>query len=200
MKITHIAGSPRKKSNSIKIANQFIETAKTKGWSANTYVLNDMNFKGCQGCYGCKKGKEKCVVNDDLTDVLNEIHETDILLISTPVYYWDVPGQLKLFIDRTYSFLKSDYMTNSEPSRLPYGKKIVFIQTQGKEGDNHLDVYKKYETIYTMSGSFKESYLIHSPGTSPEDNINENREIMAKAETLALELIKQISHQAAKEG
>ena len=71
-----------------------------------------MNFKGCQGCGACKAEKEKCVVQDDLTQVLEAVRETDVLVLASPVYFADVTAQMKAFVDRTYSFLKPDFETN----------------------------------------------------------------------------------------
>jgi multimeric flavodoxin WrbA len=78
----------------------------------------------------CKTKLDRCVLKDDLSEVLDAVRETDILVMATPVYYGEVSSQLKGFIDRTFSFLVPDYTTNPNPSRLQSNKKLVFIQTQ----------------------------------------------------------------------
>jgi len=68
---------------------------------------------------------------DDLEKVLDAVRRADVLVMASPIYYGEVASQIKAFIDRTYSFLASDYVTNPHPSRLSPGKKMVFILTQG---------------------------------------------------------------------
>lgn len=191
MKITHVVGSPRKNSNSRQIADHFISKAEEKGALVTSYDLNKMDYRGCQGCYGCKKGKDRCVLKDDLSEVLNKIYETDILVISTPVYFWDLPGQLKLFIDRSYSFAKDDWQSNPEPSRLPKGKKLVFIQTQGAGDEMHDDIYQKYDAIFKIFSGFKDTYLIKGSEISGVNNTKIRPELMEKAESLVNEMLKE---------
>ena len=127
-----LLGSPRPHSNSAALAARFLETAAKLGAETLNYTLSRLTYRGCQACYTCKTKLDRCVLKDDLTEVLESVQRADTLVIATPVYYADVTGQLKCFIDRTYSFLKPDYITNPSPSRLAPGKKLVFITTQGQ--------------------------------------------------------------------
>ncbi|MCP3926471.1 MAG: flavodoxin family protein [Desulfobacterales bacterium] len=156
MKITNIIGSPRKNSKSCEIAAAFCNTAEKNGAVINSYKLNEMNFSGCQGCYGCKRDKNYCVIKDDLQEVIEKISETDALVISTPIYIWDVPGQVKCFIDRLYSFKDSDWKT-----KLSDGKKVIFVQTQGREEGMFKNVSEKYEQIMKTLG-FSEVHIIRA--------------------------------------
>jgi multimeric flavodoxin WrbA len=131
MRIVCLHGSPRIKGNSTAIANRFCETAEKFGAEVRTYVLNDLKYRGCQGCMLCKTKLDKCALEDDLTEVLEAVRETDILVLASPVYFWDVTGQLKTFMDRTFSYLVPDFITNPQKSRLSPEKKLVFILTQG---------------------------------------------------------------------
>ncbi len=185
MKVTHLAGSPRPKSNSTKLANRFNTVIEEMGGLVNSYHLNKLIFKGCQGCLGCKTGKERCIIKDDLTLVLDEIFETDVLVISTPVYFWELPGQLKLFIDRTYSFARDDWESNPKPSRLPEGKHLVFIQTQGADEPAHQDIYEKYDAIFKIFGGFAETHLIKVANTNSAYDVALEKDKMKLAEELA---------------
>jgi multimeric flavodoxin WrbA len=186
MKITHIAASPRIKSTSTKIAKRFCDTGSKQGADVTSYSLGKMNYKGCQGCNSCKQGKDRCVLKDDLTPVLEALYETDVLVVSTPVYFWDVPGQLKCLIDRLYSVAKEDWETNPEPLRLPKGKKVVFIQTQKAEEDKHLDVYEKYATFFKLA-SWETHLLRACNGLLPEE-LRDHTEIMKQTDALAEKL------------
>ena len=59
MKIVTLLGSPRTGRNSATIANRFTETAARLGADTRTFELNRLDYRGCQGCYACKKGDRK---------------------------------------------------------------------------------------------------------------------------------------------
>lgn len=182
MKITHIAGSPRKNGNSMRMARRFLTHAEENGAEIKSYILNQMNFKGCQGCYLCKTKFEKCALEDDLSEVLDRLFDTDLLILSTPVYFFDVSGQMKCFIDRCFSLAKPDYQTNPDPVRLPKGKKLVFIQTQGAEEDRHKDVFEKYIDFFKISG-FENVTVIRAFDNIDPEIIEDNPIIMGDVDT-----------------
>ena len=144
MKIVALLGSPRSNKNSASIANRFIASATQFGAETRNFELNKLVYRGCQGCYACKSTHESCVINDDLTEVLEAVRQADLVLLASPVYYGDVSAQLKGFIDRTFSYLKPDYISNIQPSRLS-AKKLVFVLTQGHPDEAMFnDIYPRY--------------------------------------------------------
>jgi multimeric flavodoxin WrbA len=130
MKISCLLGSPRQNSNSAAIAGRFTQTAASLGATIETIELNKLTYRGCQACMACKTTSEKCVLDDDLGRVLESLKQADIVVMAMPVYCSDIPGQVKCFLDRTYSYMKPGYLSESNPSRVPAGKKLVFIITQ----------------------------------------------------------------------
>ncbi len=166
MKILSILGSPRSGKISASIANRFTETAEKFGADVQNYELNRLTYRGCQGCYACKKGLDHCILNDGLTPVLNAVHDSDLVVLSSPVYFGDVTSQLKGFIDRTYSYLTPEYMTSSEPSRLS-PKKLVFVLSQGHPDESlFADIFTRYEPFLKWVG-FAERRLIRCCGYGP---------------------------------
>ncbi len=185
MKMLHIAGSPKPHGNSNTLANHLGLKAEKLGVEVASYPLNDLQYQGCQACYGCKTTSDHCVLSDDLTAVFEKMYTMDILLLSTPVYFADVTGQMKCFIDRLFSFAKPDYQTNPEPSRLPAGKTLIFIQTQGAEEGEHKDIYDKYARYFTTSG-FEQVHLIRACGAlTPKDILADQRLINRIDEVIA---------------
>lgn len=131
MKAVAILGSPRKQANSHKLVSEALAALPQKDLVAAKYVLNDLNIKGCQGCFACKGKSDTCVVKDDLAPVLAGVAEADFVILASPIYIGEVTAQTKAFIDRTFAYFKPDYMTSSTPGRLQPGKKMLFILTQG---------------------------------------------------------------------
>ncbi len=188
MKTICLLGSPRPNGNSATIAKHFCDTIEKLGGEVQTFALNKLKFLGCQACMTCKTKLEKCVLEDDLTKVLDAIHEADVLVLATPTYFAEVSSQLKTFMDRTFSYLTSDYLTSPNPSRLPAGKKLVFIQTQGMEDENiFADIFPRYEGFFKWYG-FGETYLIRACGVAEPDDIASRGEVMKLAENVAEEL------------
>lgn len=166
MNVVALLGSPRHGKNSSTIAQRVIDTASGLGARTSIFELNRLSYRGCQGCYACKKGHETCVLKDDLTQVLAEVQGADLLVLASPVYYGDVTAQLKGFIDRGYSYLKPDYLTNPEPSRLS-PKKLLFILTQGHPDEKFFnDIFPRYDGFLKWMG-VTESRLVRACGVGP---------------------------------
>jgi multimeric flavodoxin WrbA len=187
MKIACVLGSPRPKGNSTALAKCFCDTAKALGAKVQTFRLNKLACRGCQACMACKTGRDKCILADDLDKVLEAVRHSDILVLASPVYYGDVSGQLKLFIDRTYSYLAPDYITNPHPSRLARGKKLVFILTQGQPDEKQFDdIFTRYNYFLRWYGF--ETHLIRACGVRNVGDVEAHRSAM----TLAAETARKI--------
>ena len=188
MKIVSILGSPRSGKNTATMAACFADVALSLGGDVQTFELNQLTYRGCQGCYACKKTAERCVLNDDLTPVLEAIFDADVLLLASPVYFGDVTAQLKGFIDRCYSFLKPDYMTNRQPSRLD-PKRLAFILCQGHPDENlFADIYPNYESFFKWMG-FAEQRLIRACGYGPMTVDAIPEKVLTLTEDIARELL-----------
>ena len=189
MKVSCLIGSPRENSNSAAIAGRFTETAKSLGAQVETVVLNKLNYRGCQACMACKTNSDKCVQPDDLSVVLESLKSSDIVVMAMPVYCSDVPGQVKCFIDRTYSYMPPNYMQGA-PSRVPAGKKLVFIITQGAPVEElFADVPKKYQDFLKRCMALRETHLIRGVGVGGGGAVGVPDQYLKQAEELAHTLV-----------
>jgi multimeric flavodoxin WrbA len=191
MKISCLLGSPRQNSNSAAIAGRFTETAASLGAKVETVVLNQLNYRGCQGCMSCKTTSDKCVLEDDLAGVLESLKKADIVVMAMPVYCSDVPGQVKCFLDRTFSYMKPDFRTEGSPSRVPLGKKLVFIITQGAPVDEMFaDIPRKYTAFLSRSMGFGDTYVIRGVGVGGGGAVGVPDQYLQKAEEIARSVVK----------
>ena len=187
MKIVCLLGSPRLKGNSAAMAKRFCEVAEKVGAEVKTYALNKLTYRGCQACMACKTKLDRCVLEDDLTNVLDDVRNAEVLVMASPIYYGEVSSQLKGFIDRTFSFLKPDYTTN--PSRLNPGKKLVFIQTQGQPDESQFaDVFPRYEFFFKWYG-FNDNYLVRACGVMDKRDVQFRQNVMALVEKTAKNMV-----------
>jgi len=105
MKVMAFNGSPRKKKwNTVTLLKHVLKGAASVGAKTELIQLYDLNYSGCISCFSCKKINRKkdgiCAVQDDLTSVLDQIKNTDALIIGTPVYYGTESAATRAFIER----------------------------------------------------------------------------------------------------
>ena len=185
MKVVCLLGSPREKGNSATIANRFCAAANRLGAQVETFALNRLEYRGCQGCMACKTKLDRCILQDELTTVLEAVRGTDVLVLATPIYYWDVTSQLKSFMDRTFSYLVPDFLTNPNRSRLAPGKRLVFIQVQGNPDTSMFtDVFPKFDYFFKGYG-FSETHLIRACGVRESGEIETHEDVLSFAEATA---------------
>lgn len=189
MKVVNILGSPRKKGTSTRIAKSFIDETEKHGAKVKNYYLNDMKYRGCQGCEQCHSKSDKCILKDDLKDVFDAMHSADIAVFSSPVYYGDVSGQFKTFFDRTWSLVNVNYAEKSPfTSRLPKGKTALFILSQGDIEEKHIDIVERYTPFFQLYGY--DLKVIRATGLMSGDPDADVFEAQVAAISLAQSLLK----------
>ena len=106
MKVLALNGSARKEWNSATMLRYAAKGAKEAGAEVTLIHLYDLTYKGCTGCHSCKlldgKSFGRCAMKDDLTAVLTQAIEADVLLMSSPIYFNDVTGMLRAFLERLW--------------------------------------------------------------------------------------------------
>ncbi|MBU1053189.1 MAG: flavodoxin family protein [Proteobacteria bacterium] len=188
-KIVCLFGSPRPKGNSNVIARRFNETAEKLGAKVKSFSLNKLQYRGCQACMTCKTKLDKCVLKDDLAEVLDEVQNCDILVIATPIYYGEVSSQVKAFIDRTFSYFVPDFGSNPYRSRLKPGKKMVFIQTQGHPEEKRFeDVFERYAFFFDWHG-FGDNQVIRACEVMNVGDAEVREDLMKLAEETAKKVV-----------
>ena len=99
-KVLILSGSPRRNGNSDILCDEFKKGAIESGNEVEKIFLRDKNINYCIGCGACYK-TGKCVQKDDMAEVLQKMVDADVIVISTPVYFYTMDGQVKTLIDRT---------------------------------------------------------------------------------------------------
>ena len=103
-----ITTSLRAKSNSDILAEQLIAGAKAAGHEVKCVSLNGKTIGFCRGCLACQK-TQKCVLNDDAAEIAEKVKNADTLVFVTPIYYYEMSGQMKTLLDRMNPLYSSDY-------------------------------------------------------------------------------------------
>jgi len=105
--IVVLSGSPRRGGNTDILVESFKQGAVDAGKNVTVFRAADMDIGGCRGCEHCFGAATRgvCVQKDDMPAVLSAVRSADALVIASPVYNFDVTGQLKLMLDRFYALL-----------------------------------------------------------------------------------------------
>ncbi len=123
-----IMGSPRKDGDTSTLAREAERGLSNKEMKTEFFILNEMNFSGCQACYGCKREDNiRCVRNDDMQEIYDTISRADGLIVATPIYFGSVSGQTKLWLDRLFPYLSTD-LGSHLPGQIPVS--LVYTQNQ----------------------------------------------------------------------
>lgn len=103
-----ITTSLRPKSNSEALADEFMRGAMESGHEVEKISLRDKNIQFCRGCLACQH-TGKCVIKDDMPSIIGRMHDADIIAFATPIYYYEMCGQMKTLLDRANPLYNSDY-------------------------------------------------------------------------------------------
>jgi len=99
-----VLGSPRRNGNSALLAREIAENAEAGGAEVETVFLNELSIKPCQGCDGCQQiATRECVIDDDMRPLYSKLQRADTVVIASPIYWFNVSAQTKIFIDRLYA-------------------------------------------------------------------------------------------------
>lgn len=156
-KVLLLNGSPRKNWNTHKMLLEAECGAKEAGAETELIHLFDLNYKDCKACFACKLRGNKmngvCTIRDDLRPVLEKIHEANVVIIGTPIYYGAPTGEVSSVIHRMLFAPMHYEQDNSLDELLPIKKKCALIVTGNvNEEYLHMGYDTAFESMAKMIG------------------------------------------------
>ncbi len=103
MKITVITSSAHRNGTSSMMADEFIRGAKESGHTVFRFDAAFKKIHPCIGCMKCQAENGACVFKDDMLELNPELVASDLIVLVSPIYYFDVNGQMKVTIDRFFA-------------------------------------------------------------------------------------------------
>ncbi len=103
-----ISTSPRRGGNSETLADEFMRGANDAGHQVEKVCLYDKSINFCKGCLACQTTMQ-CVIKDDISTIVERMKNFDVLVFATPIYFYEMSGQMKTFLDRTNPLYPSEY-------------------------------------------------------------------------------------------
>ncbi len=175
-KIAVLIASPRKDGNSEALVNAMTDGA--MGLSTNEIYLYHLDglkiVHGCKACGYCKT-HDKCVQNDDLTPILDDIASADGVIVSTPLYFGHAASQYRVLEDRFYSFMDEKFR-----SKLTSGKKVAVIVTCAGTSNGAENCANNIEDVFKMFGFESIGKLVYSE-MEGNGHAKNNEEFLSKA-------------------
>ena len=102
--IVILNGSPRLNGNTSTLVKAFTEGAQSAGHTVTEFFLGKMKIHGCKGCFGGHSDQERpCVQQDDMNQIYPAVRDCDVVVLASPLYYWNMSGQLRTAIDRLFA-------------------------------------------------------------------------------------------------
>ena len=179
-----ILGSPRKKGNSSMLAARISRGAKSAGGEVETVFLHALKISPCRGCDTCKKQDSKgCAIKDDMQDIYQKLLKADAWVIASPVYWFTMSAQTKIFMDRCYAL--TAYAEN------PFvGKRIAIAMSYGDVDpfrSGCVNALRTFQDAFRYAGSKIVGIVYGSAVEAGE--IADNKALMQEAEELGKRLV-----------
>ena len=162
-KVLIISTSLRKGSNSEVLARECLKGAMEAGHDAELMTLKDKNIGYCTGCLACQNSG-KCVIKDDAAEFVEKVKNADSVIFATPIYYYEMCGQMKTLLDRLNPLYIADYAFRD----------IYMIATAFEAEDHAFEkAYSGLEGWVNCFGKAKLSGIVTGGGIGdPHDAVN----------------------------
>jgi multimeric flavodoxin WrbA len=179
-----ILGSPRRKGNSSTLAAQISRGAKSAGAEVETVFLHALKISPCRGCNTCQKENSKgCAVKDKMQEIYPKLIKADAWVIASPVYWFTMSAQTKIFMDRCYALIA--YAEN------PFaGKRIAIAMSYGDVDpvrSGCVNALRTFQDAFRYAGS-KIVGMVYGSATDAGEIAN-NKALMQEAEELGKRLV-----------
>ena len=132
-------GSPRPEGNTSGLVKAFTEGAEEAGHKVTTFLLDSMNINGCKGCFGGGKDLDvnsPCTQKDDMDKIYPVYKEADVVVLASPLYYWNFSGQLRTAFDRLYAVAEGNLNRKN-----PQKDCVLLMAANGTGYDEILNYY-----------------------------------------------------------
>jgi len=168
MNIVAIHGSPRQDGNSDILLREAIREVEDGGHAVTLFRPSEMNISPCTNCGGCEETGE-CIIHDDMDMVYAAIREGERFIVSSPVFFFGLPAQIKALVDRCQSFWCEKYLLGRPLPEGREGRKGLLMLVGGMKREigfrcSDASVTAFFRTISVPEHEVLSYPLIDAPG------------------------------------
>lgn len=178
-KILVLEGSPRKKSNTAALCDSFIKGAEENGHFVERIFIRDQRIGGCLSCGACHRNGGSCVQQDDMKKIYDAIAEAEVIVFSSPVYFYSWTAQMKAVLDRMFAL-------EATLSNKTFYLVITGEAPEEQYMENMVNSYRLFIGCFRNEGNKNGGEMIGVGATSPDDI--RNSEAAQKAYQMGREL------------
>jgi multimeric flavodoxin WrbA len=182
-RIVIVKGSPRKGGNSVVLAEQVAAGAEAAGAQVESFTLHQMEIHPCDACDACQGEPYRgCIIDDDMQLIYPKLREADALVIATPIYWFTVSAQTKLFMDRCYGLVDADGWSSLR-------KQIGIVLTFGDSdpyNSGAINAIRTFQDAFRYVGA-EIAGLVYASANDPGE-VRENETVMKQAYALGRRL------------
>ena len=169
MKVIMLHGGARKKGNTATVAGWVEDELKALGHEVESVNLIDKNIKGCLACAKCKDNPNEvgCVLKDDAVGILEKMVSSELVVFTSPLYFWGLAGPLKTLVDRTNS-LYINYHLPDHSSLVEGQKRALLVTGGGPYEDNAEPVFIAFDRLQGPHKTVKAGELYIGRCSTPD--------------------------------
>ena len=169
MKILVLMGGARRKGNTVAVTSWVIEELQKLDHDIEQVYLQQLDIKGCLACMKCKDDAASigCVQNDDAIAILEKMAEAELVLFTSPLYFWGLAGPLKTLIDRTYS-LYVNYHKPDHASLVEGQRQALLVTGAGPYLNNAEATFTAFARLQRPHMSINAGEMYVGACTTPE--------------------------------
>jgi len=174
MNIIALNGSPRLNGNTEIMVNAFLRGAQDSGHNVKKINLAKKQILGCLGCHYCSVHNGECLQKDDMGPILRSLDQADMVAFASPIYWFDITGQLKCAIDRMYARGRTGFHFHMTALLLNSAAENVYAAaiTQYQAMTTYLHWIN--QGIITISGMVNKGDMSNAPGLESAYNLGKS--------------------------
>ena len=178
VRVLGVVGSPRRGGNTEALVDEVLRGAEEAGGHAEKAVLSEMDVRPCRACDVCRRSGE-CVIRDDMAALIEQMRDSRVWVLGTPVYWWGPTAQMKAFIDRWYGLDRALFR----------GRDVVLVIPSGGSPSYARLTVEMLESIVPYLG-MKHIRTLQAPGSSGPGSVRRDTALMKRAWSTGHEAVK----------
>lgn len=168
--IVVLNGSPQKDGAIASLVKAFSDGASTSGAEVHEFFLEGMNIHTCNGCFkGNSKNARPCTIQDDMDKIYPLVKSAEVIVLASPVYWWNISGQLKTALDRLVAL--------EEGTDLLHGNHSAVLLMAADGDESQFETVLPWYTHFLSKLGWKNIGHITATGNEQEGNMQHEAEL-----------------------
>lgn len=168
-KILIVTGSPRLNGNSDQLAQAFAKGAEEAGNTVTLFSAGRSKMSPCRVCDTCFSKGVACSFDDDFNKLAPLMEEADVIVLASPLYWYDISSQLKIVLDKMYAF------STAKRAEKIHGKESVLLMCGAvTDPEKFRGAVEVYHLITQGSVKWKDRGVILATGCSVKGSVKDS--------------------------